>query len=147
LDINFFCRSIAASFFSTPAWERSGLYRLGRLIQLLNNINMQIKGKITRLFAAQQISDKFRNRKVWVQETEGQYPNTFEVEFTQDKCELLNPFKEGDIVTIDINLRGRYWSKNDKEGVMTSLNGWKINHDVEVHDAEVMNDNKEDLPW
>jgi hypothetical protein len=30
---------------------------------------------------------------------------------------------------------------------MTSLNGWKINHDVEVHDVEVMNDNKEDLPW
>ena len=108
---------------------------------------MQIKGKITRLFAAQQVTDKFRNRKVWMQETEGQYPNTFEVEFTQDKCELLNAFKEGDQVTIDINLRGRYWSKNDKEGVMTSLNGWKINHDVEVQDAEVMNDNKEDLPW
>jgi hypothetical protein len=30
---------------------------------------------------------------------------------------------------------------------MTSLNGWKINHDVDVHDAEVMNNQPDDLPF
>jgi len=31
-----------------------------------------------------------------------------------------------DISSVDINLGGRYWSKGDREGCMTSLRGWKV---------------------
>lgn len=87
---------------------------------------MQITGTIVRLFQAQQISEKFKSQKVWVKETTGDYPNTFEVEFTNNNCAKLDAFAEGQEVVIDINLRGRYWQKDTREGVVTSLNGWKI---------------------
>ncbi len=87
---------------------------------------MQITGTIVRLFQAQQISEKFKSQKVWIKETTGDYPNTFEVEFTNNNCAKLDAFAEGQEVLIDINLRGRYWQKDTREGVVTSLNGWKI---------------------
>lgn len=87
---------------------------------------MQITGTIVRLFQAQQISEKFKSQKVWIKETTGDYPNTFEVEFTNNNCAKLDVFAEGQEVVIDINLRGRYWQKDTREGVVTSLNGWKI---------------------
>lgn len=87
---------------------------------------MQITGTIVRLFQAQQISEKFKSQKVWVKETTGDYPNTFEVEFTNNNCAKLDAFAEGQEVLIDFNLRGRYWQKDTREGVVTSLNGWKI---------------------
>lgn len=87
---------------------------------------MQITGTIVRLFQAQQISEKFKSQKVWVREEGKTYPNTFEVEFTNDNCAKLDAFVEGQEVVIDINLRGRYWQKDTREGVVTSLNGWKI---------------------
>lgn len=87
---------------------------------------MQITGTIVRLFQAQQISEKFKSQKVWIKEVTGDYPNTFEVEFTNNNCAKLDAFAEGQEVLIDINLRGRYWQKDTREGVVTSLNGWKI---------------------
>jgi len=49
------------------------------------------------------------------------------VEFIQDKCDLLNSFKVGDDVKININLRGREWI--NPEGVakyFNSIQGWRI---------------------
>lgn len=98
---------------------------------------MQITGTIVRLFQAQQITEKFKSRKVWVRESVEHYPNTFEVEFTNDNCSKLDAFTEGQKVTIDINIRGRYWQKNDREGVMTSLNGWRIAVDESTPEQDV----------
>jgi len=108
---------------------------------------MQITGTIVRLFQAQQITEKFKSRKVWVRENVDNYPNTFEVEFTNDNCAKLDPFKEGQQVTIDINLRGRYWQKDTREGVVTSLNGWKIAAGDATPEAEVPTSDVEDLPF
>jgi len=106
---------------------------------------MQITGTIVRLFQAQQITEKFKSRKVWVRENVDQYPNTFEVEFTNDNCAKLDAFTESQQVTIDINIRGRYWQKNEREGVMTSLNGWKISVAGDTTATET--DQTDDLPF
>lgn len=89
---------------------------------------IKIEGKIKRLFQKQQITDNFSKREVWIEETEGQYPNTFCVEFPNDKGSQLDQFKEGDIVSIDVNLRGKSWVSKDgtKEGCNTNLSGWKV---------------------
>lgn len=108
-----------------------------------------LTGRIVKLFQEQQISDKFKNRKVWIK-TDDQYPQQYEIEFTQDKCGLLDSCNEGDEVEISINIRGRYWSKGDREGVMNQLQGWKI--DVKSSGEVVSNtpatDNEpDDLPF
>ena len=45
----------------------------------------------------------------------------------QDKCDILNKYKEGDNVKVGINLRGREWI--NPEGVakyFNSIQGWRI---------------------
>lgn len=48
-------------------------------------------------------------------------------EFIQDRTNLLDAFNVGDLVKIDINLRGREWT-NDKGEIkyFNSIQGWRI---------------------
>jgi translation initiation factor IF-3 len=49
------------------------------------------------------------------------------IEFTQDKCDILNKYKEGDSVKVSINLRGREWVNPQGEAkYFNSIQGWRI---------------------
>lgn len=88
---------------------------------------MEILGKIKVLNETQNIGDKgFRKRELVIT-TEEQYPQHILVEFIQDKCDLLNSYKVGQDVKIDLNLRGREWI--NPEGVakyFNAIQGWRI---------------------
>jgi hypothetical protein len=88
---------------------------------------MEVAGKIKVLSDTQTFGNNgFRKREVVVT-TDEQYPQMLMVEFIQDKCDLLNSFKVGDDVKININLRGREWI--NPEGVakyFNSIQGWRI---------------------
>lgn len=72
-------------------------------------------------------SNNFKIRELWVQ-TQEQYPQTLNIQFTGNNCVFLDNFTEGEIVNIDINLRGRGWTNSEGvEMVFNTLNGWKIN--------------------
>ena len=59
--------------------------------------------------------------------TEEQYPQHILIEFTQDKCDLLNTLKVGEDVTIGINLRGREWvTPQNETRYFNSIQGWKV---------------------
>jgi translation initiation factor IF-3 len=88
---------------------------------------MEVSGKIKVLNETQTFGNNgFRKREVVVT-TEEQYPQMIMVEFIQDKCDLLDSFKVGEDVKININLRGREWI--NPEGVakyFNSIQGWRI---------------------
>ena len=88
---------------------------------------MEVAGKIKVLNETQTFGNNgFRKREVVIT-TDEQYPQMLMVEFIQDKCDLLNNFKVGDEVKININLRGREWI--NPEGVakyFNSIQGWRI---------------------
>jgi len=87
---------------------------------------MEIQGIVKNVGSTQEISDKFKKRELII-ETSDQYPQTYCVEFTQDKVDLINDIVEGQEVNVKINLRGRSWT--NPQGVtkyFTSINGWKI---------------------
>ncbi len=88
---------------------------------------MEVSGKIKVLSDTQTFGNNgFRKREVVVT-TEEQYPQMIMVEFIQDKCDLLDSFKIGDDVKININLRGREWI--NPEGVakyFNAIQGWRI---------------------
>ena len=87
---------------------------------------MEISGFIKKVLDAQQVSDKFTKREIWV-ETADQYPQTLNIQFTQDKCSILDGFKVGDSVKIGINLNGRTWtSPQGEEKCFNTITGWKI---------------------
>lgn len=83
---------------------------------------MQVEGTVVKVNEAQTFGSGFTKRTVWI-DTEGQYNNELEVEFTKDNVCLLDGVKEGDEVKIDINIQGREW-KGERRFI--SLNGWRI---------------------
>lgn len=85
-----------------------------------------IVGQIKGILEAKIFGTNFEVREFWVEEIEGQYPQTFSIQATQGKCNILDNFKAGDVVEVKCNLRGRYWQKEEKEGVMNSIQMWQI---------------------
>lgn len=83
---------------------------------------METKGTIKTIMQTQQVSDKFKKRE-FVVTTEGQYPQDVLFQVTQDKCNVLDSFKQGQNVTIAFNLKGR--ESNGK--YYNTLEAWKIN--------------------
>lgn len=66
-------------------------------------------------------SKEFKIRQVVIQ-TDEQYPQTIPVQFTQDKCFVLDKYNIGDIVKIGINLKGAEWQGR----YFANIQGWKI---------------------
>lgn len=87
---------------------------------------MEISGKVKVINAEQQVSAAFKKRELVVT-TEEQYPQHILIEFTQDKCDLLNNYKVGEPVKVSINLRGREWTNPQGETkYFNSIQGWRI---------------------
>ena len=88
---------------------------------------MEVKGNVKIVGIEQKFGAKgFRKRELVVT-TEEQYPQMIMIEFTQDKCDLLNDIKVGQDVTVSINLRGREWI--NPEGVtkyFNTIQGWRV---------------------
>lgn len=87
----------------------------------------QVTGVIEFIGNIEDVSPTFRKRDVWVT-TQENYPQTLNIQFTQDKCDILNNFQTGQTVTIAINLRGNKF-QNQQTGewkCFNTLQGWKI---------------------
>lgn len=88
-------------------------------------MNIKILGKIKTIFPEETFGN-FNKRVVWIDEVEVQWPNTYEVQFVQAKTVELDGYKEGELVELDVDVRGRYSKKDDKEYVFNSLTAWRI---------------------
>ena len=88
---------------------------------------MEIQGRIKHIYETKEYGNNgFRKREL-VLTTEEQYPQHLLLEFVQDKCDLLNTFKEEQRVKIGINLRGREWqSPQGETKFFNSIQGWRI---------------------
>ena len=87
---------------------------------------MEVTGKVKVVNPEQQVSASFKKRELVVT-TEEQYPQHIMIEFTQDKCDLLNSYKSGEAVKVSINLRGREWVNPQGETKhFNSIQGWRI---------------------
>jgi hypothetical protein len=87
---------------------------------------MEVSGNIKVINPEQQVSPTFKKRELVVT-TEETYPQHIMIEFTQDKCDLLNSYAIGDAVKVSINLRGREWqSPQGETRYFNSIQGWRI---------------------
>lgn len=98
---------------------------------------MELNGKIKLINSTTQVSNDFRKREL-VLSTDEQYPQHITIEFTQDKCDVLDKYKVGDDVVININIRGREWTNQQGETkYFNSIQGWRIEKKTPVNDIEV----------
>lgn len=87
---------------------------------------MEFSGKVKEVQAEEQVSATFKKQNLIVT-TEEQYPQHIQVEFNQDKCDLIKSLVPGQSVKVFYNLRGREWVNPQGETkYFNSIQGWKI---------------------
>ena len=100
---------------------------------------MEIKGKIEKIFATQQVTQTFRKREFVVEFAENpQYPEYVKFEMIQDKCDQLDQFAEGQTINISFNLKGRKWT--DPKGEVkyfNTLQAWRISPESQDEPAPI----------
>ena len=87
---------------------------------------MKLEGQLKKKFETQNITASFQKRE-FVITTQEQYSQDILLELTQDKVTLLDKYNEGDLISVDINVRGREWI--NPEGVakyFNTLQAWSI---------------------
>ena len=88
---------------------------------------MEIQGRIKQIFPSQIIGQNGFEKRDLVIITEEQYPQTIIIQFTQQRCDLLNNLQVGQNVKVYINIRGREWTNPQGEiKYFNTIEGWKI---------------------
>lgn len=85
------------------------------------------EGVIVKIYPIQQVSEKFKKRE-FVIETQEQYPQVVKMELIQDKCDDLNNYKLGDLVSVYFNIKGREYTPQGKDEPIyyNTIQVWKI---------------------
>lgn len=88
---------------------------------------MEIQGRIKQIFPSQIIGQNGFEKRDLVITTEEQYPQTIIIQFTQQRCDLLDSLQVGQVVKVYINIRGREWTNPQGETkYFNTIEGWKI---------------------
>ena len=88
---------------------------------------MEIQGRIKQIFPSQTMGQNGFEKRDLVITTEEQYPQTIIIQFTQQRCDLLDSLQVGQNVKVYINIRGREWTSPQGEiKYFNTIEGWKI---------------------
>ena len=85
----------------------------------------KISGTVHVITQTAIMSEKFKKRELVIK-TEDQFPQFVTIQFVNDKCDLLNNLNIGDFVSINYNLRGREWTKDNVTKYFNTVEGWSI---------------------
>ena len=87
---------------------------------------MEVQGRFKLAKDQEVISDKFTKRE-FVITTDGEYPQFLCFQLVNDKCSIINGYKEGDSINVHINLRGREWTSPQGEvKYFNTIEAWKV---------------------
>jgi hypothetical protein len=91
---------------------------------------LKIKGTVYKVSQEEVKSEKFKKREVILEVIEGTYKQHLTVQFSNAKCDLLNNVRQGDMISVSINLKGRLWTGADGiEKCFNTIEGWQIEAD------------------
>ena len=114
---------------------------------------MEVTGKLKLINETQTFGAKGFKKRECVITTEEQYPQMIQVEFVQDKCDLLNNYEVGQNVKVSINLRGREWINPQGDArYFNTIQGWRIEK-LEEHEPynvpapDLSTNEPDDLPF
>lgn len=82
----------------------------------------EVEGKLHKMFPTEQRSQSFQTREFVLEIPDGNYPQLIKFQAVQERCGILDAFKEGDNIKVSFDLRGREW--NGK--YLTNLNAWRV---------------------
>lgn len=88
---------------------------------------MEVTGQLKLKYDTQKVSEKFQKRDfVLATDLSTPYHQYVSFQVTQDKCNMLDNFNQGDEIKVQFNLRGREW--NGPQGIryFNTLEAWRI---------------------
>lgn len=87
---------------------------------------MELQGTVKKISEIQTFASGFQKREMVIL-TQEQYPQPINIEFVQDKINLLDSISEGENVKVGINIRGREWvSPQGETKYFNSITGWRV---------------------
>ena len=93
-------------------------------------MSFELTGTLVKKYDTKDISDKFKKRDFVLEKKEVtngfEFTDYIKFQLVRDKCSVIDPFNEGDILKVNFNLRGRKWEKNGEITYFTNLEAWKI---------------------
>lgn len=89
-------------------------------------MSFEVVGKLHQKNDSKQVTASFQKRE-FVLALDGAYPQYVLFQLVQDKCDLLDPYNEGEEMKVFFDLRGREWTSPQGEvKYFNSLNAWKV---------------------
>ena len=86
----------------------------------------EVEGKLYKKMDTIQRTDTFRIREFVLETVDGAYTQLVKFQMTQNNCEKLDGFNEGDTVKVTFSLKGREYNKNGDTLYFTNLDAWRI---------------------
>lgn len=96
----------------------------------------KITGTIRVINDTKAVSDRFSKRELVLDVEDGKYSQVVSLEFTGDRCSVLDTYHAGEAVEVEFNVRGREWrSPSGETKFFTTLSAWKIQRTGEARSA------------
>lgn len=95
----------------------------------------ELTGKVKLIQDLQTFNSGFTKREMVVIVEDGKYPQEINLEFVQDKVNLLNALEIGQEVTVMFDIRGREYNGR----YFNNLQGWKIQTGTSANSANSAN--------
>ena len=93
-------------------------------------MSLEVTGKLLVKYETQQVSEKFKKREFVLELAEeingNTYTNFAKMQLVQNKCEIIDRFKEGDMVKVSFNIKGNRWERDGKVNYITNLDAWRV---------------------
>ena len=93
-------------------------------------MSFEVTGKLMAVQPTQHVSDRFKKREFVLELTEeingNAYTNYAKMQLVQNKCEIIDNFREGDMVKVQFNIKGNKWEKDGRVNYITNLDAWRI---------------------
>lgn len=99
-------------------------------------MSYELTGKLIAIGNTQQVSDRFKKREFVLETNEdingNVYTNYAKFQAVQNKCDIVDKYKIGDMVTVSFNVKGNKWEKDGKTNYITNLDMWRMDKSDEV---------------
>lgn len=86
----------------------------------------EVTGKLHVKGNTEKISERFQKREFVVEIEDGAYSQFIKFQLIQDRCDLLDPYSEGESLKVSFNLRGKPYNKGSETIYFTNLQAWRL---------------------
>jgi hypothetical protein len=101
-------------------------------------MSFELTGKLIVKEDIVKISDKFQKREFVIDvpnERNPEWNDLIKFQTTQDKVDLIDPFKQGDEIKVSFNIRGKKWERDGRVNYFTNLDAWRIENVGTANDS------------